>query len=35
MVATGDDPEKESPDNKMNNKKVQKATHNQINLIKQ
>ena len=33
MVATGDDPEKESLDNKMNNKKVQKATHNQINLI--
>ena len=38
MVATGDDPEKESPDNKMNIRKKKaepKATENQIRLIKQ
>ncbi len=41
MVATGDDPEKESPDNKMNNKtpaktttKPTKATAKQLELIK-
>jgi hypothetical protein len=41
MVATGDDPEKESPDNKMNNKKPSgtakgtgKATPKQIEMIK-
>lgn len=42
MVATGDDPEKESPDNKMNDKKTNaykprgtaKATAKQIELIK-
>ena len=41
MVATGDDPEKDSPDNKMNNKKpsgagktTSKATAKQIELIK-
>lgn len=42
MVATGDDPEKESPDNKMNDKKANaykprgtgKATAKQIELIK-
>lgn len=38
MVATGDDPEKESPDNKMNNKNtsnaVKMATEKQIEMIK-
>ena len=39
MVATGDDPEKESPDSKMNNKvikenKIVKCTSKQIELIK-
>lgn len=37
MVATGDDPEKESPDNKMNDKKPRgttTATEKQIELIK-
>ncbi len=34
MVATGDDPEKESPDNKMNNKKPNaKATPKQIDIL--
>lgn len=38
MVATGDDPEKESPDNKMNNKNasnvIKMATEKQIEMIK-
>ena len=34
MVATGDDPEKESPNNKMNDKKPTRATAKQIELIK-
>lgn len=34
MVATGDDPEKESPDNKMNIKTTKKATPKQIEMIK-
>lgn len=33
MVATGDDPEKESPDNKMNNKVEKKATPKQIEIL--
>lgn len=33
MVATGDDPEKESPDNKMNNKVEKKATPKQIETL--
>lgn len=33
MVATGDDPEKESPDNKMNNKVEKKATEKQIEML--
>lgn len=33
MVATGDDPEKESPDNKMNNKVDKKATPKQIEIL--
>lgn len=35
MVATGDDPEKESPNHRMNKKKEPKATENQVRLIKQ
>lgn len=35
MVATGDDPEKESPQENMNKKSVRKATPNQIKLIKE
>lgn len=35
MVATGDDPERESPDHKMNKKREPKATENQVRLIKQ
>lgn len=34
MVATGDDPEKESPDNKMNNKVEKKATPKQVEVLK-
>lgn len=34
MVATGDDPEKESPNNRMNDKKPAKATPKQIELIR-
>ena len=36
MVATGDDPESESPEAKMNNKKIKKgkATEKQIELIR-
>lgn len=35
MVATGDDPEKESPDHKMNNKnEIAKATPKQVELVK-
>ena len=34
MVATGDDPEKESPDNRMNTKTPKKATAKQIEMIK-
>ncbi len=34
MVATGDDPEKESPDNKMNNKVDKKATPKQVETLK-
>ena len=34
MVATGDDPEKESPDNKMNKKTAEKATPKQIEILK-
>ena len=33
MVATGDDPETESPDNKMNSKVEKKATPKQIDLL--
>ena len=33
MVATGDDPEKESPDNKMNNKVEKKATPKQVEML--
>jgi len=33
MVATGDDPEKESPDNKMNNKSDRKASPKQIEVL--
>ena len=33
MVATGDDPEKESPDNKMNNVTVKKASPKQIEVL--
>jgi hypothetical protein len=33
MVATGDDPEKESPDNKMNDKTPKKATEKQIDML--
>lgn len=33
MVATGDDPEKDSPDNKMNDKKPSKASPKQLELI--
>ena len=33
MVATGDDPEKESPDNKMNNKVEKKASPKQIEIL--
>ena len=35
MVATGDDPERESPNHRMNKKKEPKATENQVRLIKQ
>ena len=35
MVATGDDPEKESPDNKMNNKSERKATPKQVAILLQ
>lgn len=35
MVATGDDPEKESPNHRMNKKREPKATENQVRLIKQ
>lgn len=34
MVATGDDPEKESPDHKMNNRKERKASPKQLDMIK-
>ena len=34
MVATGNDPEKESPDNKMNNKVEKKATPKQVEVLK-
>lgn len=34
MVATGDDPEKESPDSNMNNKKPLKATGKQLEMVK-
>lgn len=34
MVATGDDPEKESPDHKMNTRKERKASAKQIEMIK-
>ena len=34
MVATGDDPEKESPSAKMNTKLTDKATDEQLNLIR-
>lgn len=33
MVATGDDPEKESPDEKMNNKTEKKATPKQVEIL--
>lgn len=33
MVATGDDPEKESPDSKMNNKSERKASPKQVELL--
>ena len=33
MVATGDDPEKESPDNKMNDRTERKATPKQIEVL--
>ena len=33
MVATGDDPENESPDNKMNNKVQKKASPKQVELL--
>ena len=33
MVATGDDPEKESPDNKMNTKNDRKASPKQVELL--
>lgn len=33
MVATGDDPEKDSPDNKMNNVNIRKASTKQIELL--
>ena len=33
MVATGDDPEKDSPENTMNNKEVKKASPKQIELL--
>lgn len=33
MVATGDDPEKESPDSKMNNKSDRKASPKQIEIL--
>ena len=33
MVATGDDPEKESPDNKMNNKVEKKVSPKQVELL--
>lgn len=35
MVATGDDPEKDSPDNKMNNKSERKATPKQLAILRQ
>lgn len=35
MVATGDDPEKESPNHRMSKKREPKATENQVRLIKQ
>ena len=34
MVATGDDPEKESPAHTMNDKQEKKATEKQIELMK-
>lgn len=34
MVATGDDPEKESPEHTMNDKQEKKATDKQIELIR-
>ena len=33
MVATGDDPEKDSPDNKMNNKTERKASAKQLEIL--
>jgi hypothetical protein len=33
MVATGDDPEKDSPDTKMNDKKERKASPKQIEML--
>lgn len=35
MVATGDDPEKESPDNKMNNVGERKASERQVAILKE
>ena len=35
MVATGDDPEKDSPDSKMNNKSERKATPKQLAILRQ